>query len=136
MASRLLLGFSSTKGKEAREGDEDCRDWNGECKREAAEAATLDELRSVPVEAVPEQARELATGLMKVSGASAARLDGLLRETMLEAGRRGLERALEDDCSDCGAANVPRCGCGGRMRQVHRLINTLCFFSIVEMGFC
>lgn len=109
MASRLLLGFSSTKGKEAREGDEDCRDWNGECKREAAEAATLDELRSVPVEAVSEQARELVTGLMKAAGASAAHLDGLLRETMLEAGRRDLERALEDDRSDCGAGVAAGC---------------------------
>ena len=93
-------------------------DWNEEGKREAA--AALDELRSALVETVSGQVRELAARLMESSGAAV--VDGLIRETMLEAGRRGLEQALEADRSDCGAANAPQCGrCGGgRMRYLRR----------------
>ena len=64
------------------------------------------------------QAKELAARPME-SGSSAPRVDGLVREAVLEAGRRGLEEAAEDDRSDCGAANAPRC-CGGRMRYAGR----------------
>ena len=48
---------------------------------------------------------------------AAAMLDQRIREVMLETGRRALERGLEADRSDCGAANAPACGhCGGRTR--------------------
>ena len=50
-------------------------------------------------------------------GAPAALVDARIREVLLEAGRRGLEGALEADRSDCGAANAPVCGeCGGQTR--------------------
>ena len=55
------------------------------------------------------------------SGAPAALADKRVREALLETGRRGLERALEADRSDCGAANAPPCAeCGGRMRYAGR----------------
>ena len=96
-------------------------DLNEEGKREAGEAAALDELRSALVETVSGQVREVAARLMESSGAAPV-VDGLIRETMLEAGRRGLEQALESDHSDCGAAKAPLCGrCGGgRMRYLQR----------------
>ena len=68
-------------------------DLNEEGKREGAEAAALDELRSALVETVSGQVGKLAARLMESSGAAV--VDGLIRETMLEAGRRGLEKALE-----------------------------------------
>ena len=88
-------------------------DWDGEGKREVAEAAGLDEALSALSKSMAAQAKELAARLME-SGSSAPRVDGLVREAVLEAGRRGPEEA-ECDRSDCGAANAPRC-CGGRMR--------------------
>ena len=66
---------------------------------------------------VSAQARELVSRAMESSPASSARLDGSVRETLLEVGRLGLESGMEKDRSDCGAANAPRCGqCGGGMR--------------------
>ena len=59
----------------------------------------------------------LASVAEKADGAPAAMSDRWVREVVLEGGRRGLERSLEADRSDCGTANAPRCGhCGGRMR--------------------
>ena len=89
-------------------------DWDGEGKREAG-AAALDEALSKSMAAL---AKELAARLME-SGSSAPRVDGLVREAVLEAARRGLEEAAECDRSDCGAANAPRC-CRGRMRCAGR----------------
>ena len=94
-------------------------DRDGEGKRET-EAAALEQ-RAALVELMSVQAEELATALMESSGALAARLDGVLRGAVLEAGRLGLERWAEKDRSDCGAANAPRCEhCGGGMRYVGR----------------
>ena len=92
-------------------------DWGGEGKREAG-AAALDEALSALSKSMAAQAKELAARLME-SGSSAPRVDGLVREAVLEAGRRGLEEAAEGDRSDCGAANAPRC-CRGRMRYACR----------------
>ena len=94
-------------------------DRDEEGKREGA--AALDEARSALAKSMADQAKELAASLLE-PGASAAGVDGLIRKTVLEAGRRGLEQALEDDRSDCGAANAPQCGrCGGvRMRYAGR----------------
>ena len=63
-------------------------DWDGEGKREAG-AAALDEALSKSMAAL---AKELAARLME-SGSSAPRVDGLVREAVLEAARRGLEEA-------------------------------------------
>ena len=92
-------------------------DWDGEGKREAG-AAELDEALSALSKSMAALAKELAARLME-SGSSAPRVDGLVREAALEAGRRGLEEAAEGDRSDCGAANAPRC-CRGRMRYAGR----------------
>ena len=92
-------------------------DWDGEGKREAG-AAGLDEAPSALSKSMAALAKELAARLME-SGSSAPRVDGLVREAVLEAGCRGLEEAAEDDRSDCGAANAPRC-CRGRMRCAGR----------------
>ncbi len=92
-------------------------DWDGEGKREAG-AAALDEAPSALSKSMAAQAKELAARLME-SGSSAPRVDGLVREAVLEAARRGLEEAAEGDRSDCGAANAPRC-CRGRMRYAGR----------------
>ena len=92
-------------------------DWDGEGKREAG-AAELDEALSALSKSMAAQAKELAARLME-SGSSAPRVDGLVREAVLEAARRGLEEAAEGDRSDCGAANAPRC-CRGRMRYAGR----------------
>ena len=63
----------------------------------------------------------LAAGAEEAGGAPAALLDKRVREALQEMGRRGLERSLEADRSDCGAANAPVCaGCGGRTRYVCR----------------
>ena len=63
----------------------------------------------------------LAKAAEKADGASAAMADQWVREMVLAGGRRGLERSLEADRSDCGTANAPRCGhCGGRMRYLGR----------------
>ena len=94
-------------------------DRDGEGKRET-EAAALEQ-RAALVGLMSVQAEELATALMESSGALAARLDGVLREAALEAGRLGLERWAEKNRSDCGAANAPRCEhCGGGMRYLGR----------------
>ena len=96
-------------------------DRDEEGKREEAPAMSAAELRSALAVAMSGQVRALATRLMESSEVSAARLDGVLREVLLEAGRLGLESAMEGDRSDCGAANAPQCGrCGGRMRYVGR----------------
>ena len=51
----------------------------------------------------------------------AALLDDRVRRGVLSAARTGLESALRDDRSDCGAANAPACGgCGRRMRYLGR----------------
>ena len=106
-------------------------DWDGEGKREAG-AAGLDEALSALSKSMAALsksmaalsksmaalAKELAARLME-SGSSAPRVDGLVREAVLEAGCRGLEEAAEGDRSDCGAANAPRC-CRGRMRYAGR----------------
>ena len=92
-------------------------DWDGEGKREAG-AAGLDEALSALSKSMAALAKELAARLME-SGSSAPRVDGLVREAVLEAGCRGLEEAAEGDRSDCGAANAPRC-CRGRMRCAGR----------------
>ena len=90
-------------------------DRDGEGKRET-EAAALEQ-RVALVELMSVQAEALAEALAESSGALAARLDGALREAVLEAGRLGLERWAEKNRSDCGAANAPRCEhCGGGMR--------------------
>ena len=92
-------------------------DRNEEGKREEAEeAAALAELRSALAELVAGQVRELAAGLL---ASSSARLDGRIREAVLEAGRVGLEQALDTDRSDCGAANgcATWAGSGRRRRR-------------------
>ena len=92
-------------------------DRNEEGKREAAEeAAALAELQSALVELVAGQVRELATRLL---AASSARLDGRIREAVLESRRSGLERAPDADRSDCGAANgcAAWAGSGRRRRR-------------------
>ena len=96
------------------------RDGEGKRETEAAEAAALEQ-RAALVELMSVQAEALAEALAESSGALAARLDGVLRETLLEAGRLGLERWAEKNRSECGAANAPRCEhCGGGMRHLGR----------------
>ena len=93
-------------------------DRNEEGKREES---ALEELRLALTASVSAQVRELVSRTMESLPASSARLDGSVRETLLEAGRLGLESGMEKDRSDCGAANAPRCGqCGGGMRYVGR----------------
>ena len=58
-------------------------DWDGEGKREVAEAAGLDEALSALSKSMAAQAKELAARLME-SGSSAPRVDGLVREAVLE----------------------------------------------------
>ena len=78
-------------------------------------------LREVEAAASMHVAVLLEAGAGGAAGASAALADKLIREVLLEAGRRGLERRLEADRSDCGAANAPKCGrCGGRTRYCGR----------------
>ena len=60
-------------------------DWEGEGKREAG-ATGLDEALSALSKSMAAQAKELAARLME-SGSSAPRVDGLVREAVLEAGR-------------------------------------------------
>ena len=69
------------------------RDEEGK-REEAEEAAALAELQSALVELVAGQVRELAAALL---ASSSARLDGRIREAVLEAGRAGLEQALDAD---------------------------------------
>ena len=93
-----------------------------DCGKEGKGAARLEALRLEAEAGVAAYvAGLLAAGAEAAGGAPAALLDKRIREALLDMGRRGLERALEADCSDCGAANAPVCGeCGGRTRYVGR----------------